>query len=194
MGGLIVSGISNRWLLVGSIHALFTTRYGWLLLVKLAAFGVLVGLGARNRFVIKTKLTGVPTDSDLLAQLGRNVICEACLGLAVVAIVACLGVTPPAGDQNRTEQNCSADSSTAETHPVSSPGVADSENRLASRLKAAEGSEWIQTSHTGCPSRFEQRNPARCELPRVGAPCRLARPPVSGLVRHRPECGRKPVS
>ncbi|TMP89419.1 MAG: hypothetical protein E6L08_14680, partial [Verrucomicrobia bacterium] len=37
---LIVSGISNSWLLVGSIHALFTTRYGWLLLVKLAAFGV----------------------------------------------------------------------------------------------------------------------------------------------------------
>ena len=96
VGVLIVSGISNCWLLVGSIHALFTTRYGWLLLVKLAAFGVLVGLGARNRFVIKTKLTGVPTDSDLLAQLRRNVICEACLGLAVVAIVACLGVTPPA--------------------------------------------------------------------------------------------------
>src|SRR6266550_1355327 len=93
---LIVSGISNSWLLVGSIHALFTTRYGWLLLVKLAAFGVLVGLGARNRFVIKTKLTRVPTGSDLLAQLRRNVICEACLGLAVVAIIACLGVTPPA--------------------------------------------------------------------------------------------------
>ena len=96
VGVLIMSGISNSWLLVGSIHALFTTRYGWLLLVKLAAFGVLVGLGARNRFVIKTKLARVPTGSDLLAQLRRNVICEACLGLAVVAIVACLGVTPPA--------------------------------------------------------------------------------------------------
>jgi putative copper resistance protein D len=82
--------------LVGSIHALFTTRYGWLLLVKLALFAVLVGLGAQNRFVIKTKLTRVPTDSDLLAQLHRNAIREACLGLAVVAIVACLGVTPPA--------------------------------------------------------------------------------------------------
>ena len=93
---LVVSGISNSWLLVGSIYALFTTRNGWLLIVKLAAFGVLVGLGARNRFVIKTKLTRVPTGSDLLAQLRRNVICEACLGLAVVAIVACLGITPPA--------------------------------------------------------------------------------------------------
>jgi copper resistance protein D len=93
---LLVSGISNSWLLVGSVHALFTKRYGWLLLVKLALFGVLVGLGARNRLVIKMKSTRVLVGSDLLAQLRRNVICEACLGLAVVAIVACLGVTPPA--------------------------------------------------------------------------------------------------
>jgi putative copper resistance protein D len=96
VGVLIVSGISNSWLLVGSIHALFTTPYGRLLVFKLTLFGILVGFGARNRFIIKTKLTRVPMGSDLLAQLRRNVICEACLGLAVVAIVACLGVTPPA--------------------------------------------------------------------------------------------------
>jgi putative copper resistance protein D len=96
VGVLILSGISNSWLLVGSIHALLTTRYGWLLLAKLAAFGVLVGLGARNRFIIKTKQTRVSETADLLAQLRRNVIRETCLGLAVVTIVACLGVTPPA--------------------------------------------------------------------------------------------------
>jgi putative copper resistance protein D len=96
VGVLILSGISNSWLLVGSIHALFTTRYGWLLLAKLAAFGVLVVLGARNRFAIKRKLARVPRGSDLLAQLRRNVICEVCLGLIVVTIVAWLGVTPPA--------------------------------------------------------------------------------------------------
>ncbi len=96
VGVLIVSGISNSWLLVGSINALLTTRYGWLLLAKLAAFGILVCLGARNRFVIKTKLTTSPIGPGLLAQLRRNVISETCLGLAVVTIVACLGVTPPA--------------------------------------------------------------------------------------------------
>jgi putative copper resistance protein D len=93
---LIVSGISNSWFLVGSIHALFTTPYGWLLLVKLALFGTLVGFGARNRLTIKMKLLRAQTSSDLLPQLRRNVICEAFLGAAVVAIVACLGVTPPA--------------------------------------------------------------------------------------------------
>jgi copper resistance protein D len=92
---LVGSGICNSWLLVGSIHALFTTSYGRLLLFKLTLFAVLVGFGARNRFLVKTKLRTVPAVSDLLPQLRRNVIYETCLGLAVVAIVACLGVTPP---------------------------------------------------------------------------------------------------
>jgi copper resistance protein D len=93
---LAVSGLSNSWLLVGSIHALFTTPYGWLLLFKLTLFGILVGFGVRNRFVIKTRLLNAPPSLDMLVQLRRNVICEACLGLAVVIIVACLGITPPA--------------------------------------------------------------------------------------------------
>jgi len=93
---LIVSGISNSWLLVGSIHALFTTPYGGLLLVKLTLFAILVCFGARNRFLVKAKLPKAAADPDLLAQLRRNVIWEACLGVAVVVIVGSLGVTPPA--------------------------------------------------------------------------------------------------
>ena len=97
IGVLVVSGISNSWLLVGSFHALFATAYGRLLLFKLALFGILIVFGARNHFLIKAKLVKTPADKDLLPQLRRNVICEACFGAAVVAIVACLGVTPPAG-------------------------------------------------------------------------------------------------
>jgi len=93
---LVASGISNSWLLVGSIYALFTTVYGRLLLSKLALFGILLGFAARNRFVVKTKLRAGPAASNFVSELRRNVICEACLGAAVVAIVACLGVTPPA--------------------------------------------------------------------------------------------------
>jgi putative copper resistance protein D len=93
---LIVGGISNTWLLVGSIHMLFMTPYGRLLVVKLALFGILLGFGARNRLAIKTKLATAQPHSDLLSQLRRNVIREAFLGAAVIAIVACLGVTPPA--------------------------------------------------------------------------------------------------
>ncbi len=93
---LVVSGISNSWLLVGSVYALFTTDYGRLLLVKLTSFAILVGFGARNRFLVKAKVQKAGADPDLLAQLRRNVLCEAYLGVAVVVIVACLGVTPPA--------------------------------------------------------------------------------------------------
>jgi len=93
---LVASGICNSLLLVGSVHALLTTTYGWLLLFKLALFGILMSFGARNRFLVKTKLRDFPADSDLLAQFRRNVLREACLGVAVVVIVGCLGVTPPA--------------------------------------------------------------------------------------------------
>jgi copper resistance protein D len=74
---LAVSGISNSSMLVGSIHALFTTRYGWLLLFKLTLFGILVGFGVRNRLFIKTKLLNPSSNHDPLVQLRRNVICEA---------------------------------------------------------------------------------------------------------------------
>jgi copper resistance protein D len=96
VGVLVVSGISNSWLLVGSIHALFTTPYGRFLLFKLTLFVILVAFGARNRFLIKAKLLKAPADPDLLPQLRWNVICEACLGTAVVLIVGCLGATAPA--------------------------------------------------------------------------------------------------
>ena len=96
MSVLVVSGISNSWLLVGSAYALFTTPYGRLLLFKLTVFAILISFGVRNRFLVKTKLLKTPAEPDLLPQLRRNVLCEVCLGVAVVAIVACLGVTPPA--------------------------------------------------------------------------------------------------
>ena len=96
---LIVSGISNSWLLVGSVHALFTTPYGQLLLFKLALFSVLIGFGARNLLAIKSTSPADQTHTDFLQRLRRNVITEICLGAAVIVIVACLGVTPPAGHQ-----------------------------------------------------------------------------------------------
>jgi putative copper resistance protein D len=57
---LVVSGISNSWLLVGSIYALFTTLYGRLLLFKLTVFAILISFGIRNRFLVKTKLLKLP--------------------------------------------------------------------------------------------------------------------------------------
>jgi putative copper resistance protein D len=112
---LIISGVSNSWLLVGSTHGLFTTAYGRLLMFKLALFGILVSFGARNRLAIKNS-PGPDAGSELIIQVRRNVICEACLGGAVVAIVACLGVTPPSAasmaDKHQTSYGTSRSSTT----------------------------------------------------------------------------------
>jgi putative copper resistance protein D len=93
---LIVTGISNSWLLVGTIHALFTTIYGWLLLLKLALFATVIRFGARNQLAIKASASTAQTRPDFLHQLRCSVISEICLSAAVLVIVACLGVTPPA--------------------------------------------------------------------------------------------------
>jgi putative copper resistance protein D len=57
-GILIVSGISNSWLLVGSFYAIFTTAYGRLLLFKLALFCILVGFGGKWSAMIRQVAAG----------------------------------------------------------------------------------------------------------------------------------------
>lgn len=92
---LVASGIANAWLLVGSFHALFTTRYGALLLFKLALFAILLGFGARNRMLVKANSRSRDARPDLLARVRRNLRWEIGLGLGIVAVVGWLGVTPP---------------------------------------------------------------------------------------------------
>ena len=90
---LTVSGLSNAWLLVGSVKALFTTRYGALLLGKLALFGLLVVVGARNRSLVRN--FPAETARAALHRLRRGIAEEIALGGAIIAIVGWLGVTAP---------------------------------------------------------------------------------------------------
>jgi putative copper resistance protein D len=92
---LIISGIWNACLVVGSLNALFTTGYGVLLFVKLTLFAFLLGLGARNRLRIRTEFGLTETPPDLFEEVRRDVVREICLGVAVVAVVGWLGATPP---------------------------------------------------------------------------------------------------
>ncbi len=92
---LLASGISNSCLLLGSVHALLTTPYGRLVLLKIILFAILVCLGGCNRFLIRRALPE-QTDAMALSRLRFNVLCEVCLGAVVLIIAASLGVTPPA--------------------------------------------------------------------------------------------------
>jgi putative copper resistance protein D len=96
---LIVSGIVNAWILVGSFRALVLTTYGWILMIKLAVFAVMLGFAAINRFRL-TPALAAPAQSEAhgeaLRLITRNTLIEIALGLVVFAIVGALGTMHPA--------------------------------------------------------------------------------------------------
>ncbi|HLG84182.1 MAG TPA: copper homeostasis membrane protein CopD [Bradyrhizobium sp.] len=96
---LIVSGVVNSWILVGSVHALLVTDYGRLLLLKIAAFVVMVGFAIVNRLALTPQLAAGTKSGDepnALARLERNTLIEIALGLAIFAMVGVLGTLHPA--------------------------------------------------------------------------------------------------
>ncbi|HEV7412027.1 MAG TPA: copper homeostasis membrane protein CopD [Casimicrobiaceae bacterium] len=95
---LILSGIGNSWFLVGSVPALFGTRYGILLLAKLALLAAMLSFAAVNRLVLPPRLAA--GDGQALRALRRNALLEIAAGLLVVAIVGMLGITVPAAHQS----------------------------------------------------------------------------------------------
>jgi putative copper resistance protein D len=99
VAALILSGIMNAWILVGSFHALLVTDYGQLLLLKIVAFVVMVGFAAVNRFWLTPQLASVTKTearANALSALTRNTLIEIVLGLAIFAVVGVLGTLHPA--------------------------------------------------------------------------------------------------
>jgi putative copper resistance protein D len=95
---LIVTGLLNAWILVGSLVALVVTEYGRLLQVKLGLFALMLGLAAVNRLHWTPRLVEAPGASrdQALRQLTQNSAVEVGLGLAVFVIVGVLGTIHPA--------------------------------------------------------------------------------------------------
>jgi copper transport protein len=93
VGALVLSGIYQSWLLVGSQAALTETPYGQALLVKLALVVPLVVLGVINLIVLRSRLlpTGNlrSTHTDL-RPLRRTVAGETALAIAVLAVAGLL--------------------------------------------------------------------------------------------------------
>jgi copper resistance protein D len=87
---LVASGVANSWLMLPSWNALFASIYGWLLLGKVLAVAVMIGVGAFNRFWLLPMLSrkGAP-------RLMRTVVLESILALVVLLIVGLMGITAP---------------------------------------------------------------------------------------------------
>jgi putative copper resistance protein D len=97
---ILLTGSVNSWFLVGSVHALFSTNYGRVLVTKVCLVAVMVGLALLNRFGIAPAVIGPDPDGRTAAKpfkaLWRSVTAEFLLGLAVLAAVSVLGTLPPA--------------------------------------------------------------------------------------------------
>jgi len=116
VSALLVTGLVNSWYLVGNLPALFRTDYGRLLLWKLVLAAVMVSLAAINRLRLTPRLkmvtpmtVGAPGRSAL-AGLRRNTLLELAGGVAIVGIVAALGLTMPAAHMMNQEHRPSMNS------------------------------------------------------------------------------------
>jgi copper resistance protein D len=95
VGTLLVSGAIHSWILVGSLHMLFVTAYGRLLMAKLALFALMLALAAINRLWLTPRLAS-PASGRAATMLTNMAAIELLLAIAVFAIVGALGTLHPA--------------------------------------------------------------------------------------------------
>ena len=94
---VVVTGSANAWVQVGSVPALVGTRYGWLLLVKVALLVPILLLAGHNRRRLpRLAGDGASIGRPAMARLGRFVAWEAALALAILLLTAMLSLSPPA--------------------------------------------------------------------------------------------------
>jgi putative copper resistance protein D len=91
---LMLTGVINTAILVGSVRALFVTEYGQLLLIKLALFTVMLTFAAINRLSLTPRLD--KSDDAARGALIRSSTMELALGLVIFAMVGVLGTLHPA--------------------------------------------------------------------------------------------------
>ena len=100
VGTVVVTGLVNGWLLVGAGNPLSlpSTRYGQLLLAKLALFGTMLGLASLNRFRLTPAFERSIAGADhrgALGSLRRSLAVEAACAVTILALVAWLGTLEP---------------------------------------------------------------------------------------------------
>jgi putative copper resistance protein D len=126
---LLLSGIVNTYVLVGSTSALVGTSYGQLLLAKISLFFLMLCFAAVNRLRLTPRLAGEPEyPHRSIFHLARNSAIEFALGLAVLGIVGMLGTMPPASHSHHhhgsfTPTNVPADAAFIHIH--SEEGMAE---------------------------------------------------------------------
>jgi len=99
---LLLSGIINAAILVGSPRGLVATDYGRVLLLKLGLFAVMLAFAGVNRFRLTPRLSSSDSErqSTALRKITRNSAIEIALGLGILILVGLLGTLHPAIHMN----------------------------------------------------------------------------------------------
>lgn len=109
---LAVSGAYQAWLGIGTVDAITSTRYGQLVLVKVALFLCILGLANLSRVVVQRRyvrtvayaMTDPPVDvatppaevvTPQIARIRRGILAELAIGVAVLAVTSVLVAEPP---------------------------------------------------------------------------------------------------
>lgn len=87
---LAVTGLTLAVIQLESFGALIETRYGFILIIKLAFVTVLLGLAALNRFRLTPALA-----RGAVQPLSRSILLECAAALGILAVVASWRFTPP---------------------------------------------------------------------------------------------------
>jgi putative copper export protein/mono/diheme cytochrome c family protein len=95
IAALVVSAAIQGWVLVASIPGLVGTAYGWLVLVKLVLFGVLLGFAWCNRYRFAPALLRYDPERARLI-LVRSISVQTGFAVAIVVAAVILSELPPA--------------------------------------------------------------------------------------------------
>jgi copper transport protein len=93
VAALLLTGVAQALVEIGTIDALFSTRYGWLVVAKVGLVALVIGIASLSR-----RLVGpIVVQSDGAARKLRGLIIgEVVLSLAAVAVASVLVQTTPA--------------------------------------------------------------------------------------------------
>lgn len=106
LGVVVASGIYNAWMRLGTLPALVDTPYGRTLCIKLILVGIVIALGAVNRFVHVRRVIAAADSGDvahapLIRKFSRTVLIESIFMMAVLIAVGFLLTGMPPGDMAR---------------------------------------------------------------------------------------------
>ena len=93
---VLLAGVVLTIILVGSVDALVTRGYGWVVLAKTSLFAPMVALGAMNRYRWLPKAARREEAPAVVRALAKDVRAEAALGAVVLALAAVLTAMTPA--------------------------------------------------------------------------------------------------